>query len=97
MGGGGGLYEWPYFLEDSPYLDRALVFQALGQPEEALDDLDLLIEEVPYWHLPYYHRGLIYKELGWIEDAIADFQMLWENAPDETWRRTAEEELKALQ
>jgi tetratricopeptide (TPR) repeat protein len=90
-------YEWPYFPQDSPYLDRALAFQALGRSEEALADLDLLIEEEPDWHLPYYHRGLIHKELGQMEAAIADFQMLWENAPDEEWQRTAEEELKALQ
>jgi len=90
-------YEWPYFQEDSPYLDRALTYQALGRAEEALADLDTLIEEEPYWHLPYYHRGLIYKELGQTEAASADFRALWENAPDQEWQRKAEEELKALQ
>jgi len=90
-------YEWPYFPEDSPYIDRALAYQALGRIEEALADLDTLIEEDPYWHLPYYHRGLIYKELGQTEAARADFRTLWENAPDEEWQRKAEEELEALQ
>ncbi|TEU19216.1 MAG: serine/threonine-protein kinase [Anaerolineales bacterium] len=90
-------YEWPYFPEDSPYLDRALAYQALGRTEEALADLDMLIEEAPYWHLPYYYRGLIYKELGQTEAASADFRALWENAPDEEWQRKAEGELEALQ
>jgi tetratricopeptide (TPR) repeat protein len=90
-------YEWPYFQEDSPYIDRALAYQALGRTEEALADLDRLIEEDPYWHLPYYHRGLVYKELGQTEAARADFRTLWENAPDEEWQRKAEEELEALQ
>jgi tetratricopeptide (TPR) repeat protein len=90
-------YEWPYFQEDSPYIDRALAYQALGRPEEALTDLDVLIEEDPSWYLPYYHRGLIYKELGQNEAASADFRALWENAPDEDWQRRAEEELEALQ
>jgi serine/threonine protein kinase/Tfp pilus assembly protein PilF len=90
-------YEWPYFQEDSPYIDRALAYQALGRTEEALADLGRLIEEDPYWHLPYYHRGLIYKELGQTEAASADFRALWENAPDEEWQLKAEEELEALQ
>ena len=90
-------YEWPYFPEDNPYIDRALAYQALGQTEEALADLDMLIEEDPYWHIPYYHRGLIYKELGQTEAASADFRALWENAPDQEWQRKAEEELEALQ
>jgi tetratricopeptide (TPR) repeat protein len=90
-------YEWPYFEEDNPYIDRALAYRALGRTEEALVDLDRLIEEDPYWYLPYYHRGLIYKELGQTEAAKADFRMLWENAPDEEWQRKAEEELEALQ
>jgi len=90
-------YEWPYFQEDSPYIDRALAYQALGRTEEALTDLDRLIKEDPYWYLPYYHRGLLYKELGQTEAARADFKALWENAPDEEWQRKAEEELKALQ
>lgn len=90
-------YSWPYFEDDSPYLDRALAHHALGRNEEALSDLDALIEEYPYEYLPYYHRGLIYKELGQTEAAIADFKMLWENAPDEEWQGKAEEELRTLQ
>jgi serine/threonine-protein kinase len=90
-------YAWFYFEDDSPYVDRALAYHALGQIDEALRDLDTLIQEYPYEYLPYYHRGLIYKELDQIDAAIADFKMLWENAPDEVWRGKAEEELKALQ
>ncbi|UCC65368.1 MAG: tetratricopeptide repeat protein [Anaerolineae bacterium] len=90
-------YSWLHFEEDSPYLDRALAYHALGRTEEALGDLDALIEAYPDEHLPYYQRGLIYKELGQVDAAIADFKMVWENAPDEEWRSKATEELKALQ
>ena len=90
-------YSWLYFEDDSPYLDRALAYHALGRNEEALSDLDALIEEYPYEYLPYYHRGLIYKELGQTEAAVEDFKMMWENAPDEEWQGKAEEELRALQ
>jgi tetratricopeptide (TPR) repeat protein len=90
-------YSWVYFEEDSPYIDRALAYQALGRTEEALDDLNTVIAEEEYWHLPHYYRGLIYKDLGQTEAAIADFRMAWENAPDEEWRQRAEDELAALQ
>jgi serine/threonine protein kinase/tetratricopeptide (TPR) repeat protein len=90
-------YAWLYFEDDSPYVDRALAYYALGQTEEALHDLDALIQEYPDGYLPYYHRGLMYKELDRIDAAVADFKVMWENAPDEDWRRRAEEELKALQ
>lgn len=90
-------YSWPYFEDDSPYLDRALAYHALGRNKEALNDLDTLIEEYSDEYLPYYHRGLIYKELGQTGAAIADFKMVWELAPDEEWQGKAEEELKVLQ
>jgi len=90
-------YRWPYFEDDSPYLDRALAYHALGRDEDALSDLDTLIKEYPDEYLPRYRRGLIYKELGQTEAAIADFKMVWENAPDEEWQSKAEEELRILQ
>ena len=90
-------YSWVYFEEDSPYIDRALAYQALGRTEEALDDLNTVIAEEEDWYLPHYYRGLIYKDLGQTEAAIADFRMAWENAPDEEWRQRAENELAALQ
>jgi tetratricopeptide (TPR) repeat protein len=90
-------YRWLYFENDSPYIDRALAYYALGRSEEALNDLSTLIEAYPDEYLPYYHRGLIYKEMGQTEAAIADFTRMWENAPDEEWQGKAEEELEALQ
>jgi len=90
-------YTWLYFEDDSPYLDRALAYHALGRDEEALADLGTLVEAYPDEHLPYYHRGLLYKALGQTEAAIADFKIMWENAPDDQWRTKAEEELKTLQ
>jgi len=90
-------YRWPYFENDSPYIDRALAYHALGRSQEALSDLSALIEDYPDEHLPYYHRGLIYKELGQAEAAIDDFKMMWQNAPDQEWQNKAEAELAALQ
>jgi len=90
-------YRWPYFEDDSPYIDRALAYHALGRNQEALSDLNALIEDSPEEHLPYYHRGLIYKELGQTEAAIDDFKMTWQNAPDPEWQDKAEAELAALQ
>ncbi|MBN1953875.1 MAG: tetratricopeptide repeat protein [Anaerolineae bacterium] len=90
-------YEHLYFTGTHPYIERALVYQALGQPQQALDDLDTLVAADDGWYLPYYYRGLLYKELGRTEDAILDFQTLWELAPDAEWQDVAVEELERLQ
>jgi len=90
-------YIWPFFLNDNPYLDRAKAYYSVGMSVEAMADLDTLIEEEPYLHEPYYYRGLLYKDLGQKEEAIADFETLWQLAPDDEWRRMAEQEIEALQ
>ncbi len=85
-----------YFPHDNPYFDRARAYLELGDIENALADLNTLIEMDLAWYEAYYQRGIIYKEQGRIEDAIADFTYLWENSPNEEWRGRVEDELRVL-
>lgn len=89
-------YAWPFFPHDSPYIDRALAYEALGRNEEALADLSAAVERWPEWHLPYFHRGLVYKALGETQLAVADLEKAYELAPDDDWRARVEQELSQL-
>jgi len=90
-------YEWPYFWDDHPLIDRALAHQALDNLEAALADLSNLIDQDPYWYRPYYHRGMLHEEMGEIDAARFDFEQLWQLAPDEDWRDIAEDALDGLE
>jgi len=93
----GRSYQFPFFLDDHPLLDRALIYWETGQPEQAMLDVNAVIQEAPDWYLPYYYRGLIYEEWGEIALARADFERLLELAPDDDWRDEAESALESLE
>lgn len=90
-------YEWPFLLEDHPYIDRAYAYYELDRPEDALNDLNALVDEKPDWHLPYYHRGRLYQAYDRLEEARADFERLLDLAPDESWREIAREALEEVE
>jgi tetratricopeptide (TPR) repeat protein len=90
-------YIWPYFVDTHPLIDRAWSYYELERVDEALADLDALLERIPDFHIAYYHRGLLYKELGQIERARADFEEAWRLFPDPEWRAMVEEELEDLE
>ena len=70
---------------DRVYL-RAVIFYHMGRHQDALADLDGLIEETPnYYGYRYYLRALVHLELGNIEKARADVQIGESN----TWSRSA--------
>jgi serine/threonine-protein kinase len=90
-------YEWPFFIEDHPLIDRAGAYYEMDRLDEAMADLSMLIEQEPYLYLPYYYRGQLFEEVEEYEAARADYQKLWENAPDDEWRELAEDLLDGLQ
>jgi tetratricopeptide (TPR) repeat protein len=55
---------------------RAIILYHLGRKDEALSELNRLIEEKPYYNgYRYYLRALIYYERGEIDLAMADLDM----------------------
>jgi len=87
---------WPFFWEDHAYIDRSLAYQAIGQMNLALDDLNALVDLYPGWYVAHYHRGRLHAVLGMVDQAQDDFSIALENAPDDVWVDLIEEELDAL-
>jgi tetratricopeptide (TPR) repeat protein len=56
-----------------PYFDRHFLWEDLGEPRRALDDLDKVIELAPSQGA-FCARGRIYRQLGEHANALADFR-----------------------
>ncbi len=53
--------------------NRAQVYLMVGRLEDALADLDAVIERDPYFPDHYFNRGNVLRRLGRTEEAIADY------------------------
>jgi tetratricopeptide (TPR) repeat protein len=64
---------------------RAMTYEELGRYEEALADLDRLIELDPTGTWAHARRGMAHLELGRHEEALADLDRLIELDPSSRW------------
>jgi tetratricopeptide (TPR) repeat protein len=58
-----------------PYLNKAVLLLQHGQDEQAINTLDLLIENIPNYALAYVQRGFIYESIKKPEQALNNFKM----------------------
>jgi len=81
-------YAWPFFVNTHPLLDRARAYRALSQFEQALADLNTLIDQLGYdgWAQAYLERGLTYRAMGQRRQAAQDLRRAWELADEEKLR-----------
>jgi tetratricopeptide (TPR) repeat protein len=56
-----------------PYFTRHFIWNKVGEPRRALDDLDRVIELAPT-QAAFCARGRVYRQLGEHANALADFQ-----------------------
>jgi len=75
---------------------RALAYQANGEYDGALADLDEAIELRPGSSEAYYARSLLHLSRGDLERARADCRAILELSDDPEWRALAEELLATL-
>ncbi|WP_191859464.1 tetratricopeptide repeat protein [Hanstruepera ponticola] len=66
------------------YSNLATTYSQIGNPQKALETLNILIDKAPEMSRAYYLRGLIYFELNKPDNAIADLQYAVELNPDDT-------------
>ncbi len=62
--------------------NRALAYQAFGQEEDALRDLDRAIELDPHQVAAWFNRGTLYLKRGRWKKALADLDRAVELAPE---------------
>ncbi len=68
--------------DDEIALKRGLIFQQMGEQEQALDSLNNACELNPDNHLAFYHRGFCLLLAGNMEQATESFKTCTELAPD---------------
>lgn len=74
----------------APYLFRAGLMEALGQPDMALADYDALIRLSPEDAGAYQRRGVLHFKQGRFKESVADFDKVLELRPAEKpyhWQR----------
>lgn len=71
-------------LKEDPgvLVNRALAYQAFGQLEDALKDLDRAIELDPHQVAAWFNRGTVYLRMGRPEEAVRDLDRAVELAPE---------------
>jgi hypothetical protein len=73
-----------------------MAYRENGQLDDALGDLNALIEDWDDWFRPYYERAMTYKAMGGEEEALVDLRQAWEYVDNDEWRARIELEMESL-
>jgi regulator of sirC expression with transglutaminase-like and TPR domain len=79
------------------YKNRAKLFAAQGELDQALADFNQSIELEPDFAQNYYDRALVYRDMENPRAAIVDLELFLTLNEDDEWRERAEEKLEEFQ
>jgi tetratricopeptide (TPR) repeat protein len=77
---------------ETAYNDRAIIYQKLDKPQEAIKDYTRIIEYNPNYLLAYYNRAWSYYLIRQFEMSLADFNKYLEMDMNNSWGLRASSE-----